>query len=520
MRSKVLFLVCLAFLASCLSEKDYDFSQVTVTPTFAFPIAFGDVGLLDMITSKDSAYVKSYPDGLLYFHYTQTLGSTGVLDLFELPDNSSVTGFDLPPGTLPASSTSSALGSVNRQINLGISPERLTEALLKAGTLNFTVGTSIATSPPNLPIEANVTLLEVVHKTTGQPLTFSATNGPGSRPLQDYVLQMVDNEFGIRVDFVIKPHVTTFIPPGTKATIQLDFDDMEFGYLKGYLGDQVAPIPPQVFDISLFESSLKDASVAFVQPSLSLDFGNEYGTNCEVTFTRLEATKPGSSLPFQLNPTSPVNLNKPATMGSSAATHVDVANEHAVLNFGPEHFEYEGSIRINKGLSDAVNFLTDTSKLNIKLTTEIPIYGRVSGIVKRDTMEIDFGDIDDAKINSSSLTISASNEMPLDAYVQIYLADSTHQILDSLFATNETYIVKASSVDGSGDLVSPGVSAVKFGLDPERVDKLFESKYLILKAKMNTAKDANGTALNVKFRAEYRLKLHIGLLAQFKVTLK
>ncbi|MBL7865205.1 MAG: hypothetical protein JNK10_10030, partial [Cyclobacteriaceae bacterium] len=159
MRSKVLFLVCLAFLASCLSEKDYDFSQVTVTPTFAFPIAFGDVGLLDMITSKDSAYVKSYPDGLLYFHYTQTLGSTGVLDLFELPDNSSVTGFDLPPGTLPASSTSSALGSVNRQINLGISPERLTEALLKAGTLNFTVGTSIATSPPNLPIEANVTLL-------------------------------------------------------------------------------------------------------------------------------------------------------------------------------------------------------------------------------------------------------------------------------------------------------------------------------------------------------------------------
>lgn len=520
MRSPVLFLACLAILASCFSEKDYNFENITVTPTYAFPIAFGDVGLLNLLKSEDSAYVRAYPDGLLYFYYQQTLGSTNIRDLFELPENNSTTSFDMPAGTLPASSTDLALGNVNRQIDLNLSPEQLTEILLKGGTLSHIVGFTGVPNPPNLPIEAKVILLDVVHKTSLQPLTYTAANGSDSRSLQDYVMHLLDNKFDIRVEFVIKPHPATFIPAGTKASVQLKFADMAFSYIKGFLGDQVAQLPPQTMDLSVFGASLKDAGVSFVQPTISLDVVNEYGADCEISFSKLQANKGVSSLSFQINPTSPVNLSKPTVMGTSAATHVEITNQQALLNLAPEQLEYEASARINKGLSNATNFMADTSKLRVTLTTEIPIYGRVSGVVKLDTMDIDLGDVDESKVNSSSLRINATNEMPLDVFMQIYLADSTYQIVDSLFATNETYIVKASTVDGAGDLQTAGVTNVQFGLEETTLDKLFDSKFLILKAMMNTAKDANGTPLNVKFRASYRLKINVGLLAKFNVTLK
>ncbi len=520
MRTRLLALAAVVILASCLNEKEYDFREVTVTPTFAFPIAFGDLGLVNLLSSKDSSFVRAYPDGLLYFYYTQALGSTDIRDLFSIPDNTSTTSFNLIPGTLPASSTTVSVGTINQQIDLGLSPERLSEILLKGGSLNYTVGLSKTTSPPNLPVEAIITLTDVVHKTTLEPLTFAVGNGSGSKSLEDYVMRLVDNRFGMRVDMVIKPHPATFIPSATQANVQLIFAGLEFAYIKGFLGDQVAQLPPQSMEISVFGSSLKDAGIAFVEPKLSMNVVNDYGASCEVNFSVLRASKGATVVPFQISPANPISLNSPTVLGQSATTNVSITNQAALLNLGPEKLEYTASARINKGLTNASNFLADTSKLRVTLTTEIPIYGRVSGVTIYDTLKVDLSDVDQSKVNTASLKISGRNEMPLDAYVQIYLTDATHQVLDSLFAPNQTYIVKASTVDAAGDLSSPGVSESLIGLDPERVSKLFSSKFLIIKSIMSTARDENNTPLNVKFRSSYRLKLNVGLLAKFNVTLK
>lgn len=520
MRARLVLLIGVVFLVSCFDEKEYDFKNVTLSPTFAFPIAFGDMGLVNLLSANDSSFVRSYPDGLLYFYYEQTLGSTDIRDLFALPNNASTNSFDLPAGTLPASSSSIAFGTINRELDLGLSPEQLTEILLKDGMLTYTVGLSNVTSPPNLPLEATITLTDVVHKLTLQPLTITVANGSSSTPLKDYVMRLVNNRFSIQVDLVIKPHPATFIPAGTKGNVELAFAGMQFAYIKGFLGDQTTQLPPQAIDISVFGSSLKDAGVSFVEPRISLNVVNDYGASCEVNFSVLRAKKGASVLPLQINPASPVTINSPTVLGESATTNVTITNQEAILNFGPERLEYSASARINKGLSNATNFLADTSKLKVTLTTEIPIYGKVSGVTVLDTLDIDLGNVTEAKVNSASLRISSRNEMPLDAYLQIYLMDEAHVILDSLFATNETYIVKASKVDAAGDLLSPGVSDIQIGLDPASVTRLFDSKYLLVKSVMNTARDVNNTPLNVKFRAAYRLKLNIGLLVKFTITLQ
>lgn len=518
MRSRFLVLVSVLLLVSCFNDKNFDFKKVSLSPTMAIPLAFCNMGLVNMLSSNDSAYVQSDSDGLLYFYYPHTLGSTDIREQFSLPNNTSTTAFDLVPGSLPASGVNQPFGTINREINLNLSPEKLTEALLKAGTLTYTVALSQQTSPPNLPLQANISMPGVVHKTTGAPLTITATNGTQTVSVTDYKLIMSDNKFDVRVDLIIKPHPTTFIPVGTKANIVFAFEGMEFAYIKGFLGDQVVPIPPQIVDISVFESALKDATISFVQPTLTMNVVNDYGASVEVNFTTLQGTKEGANIPLQISPANPVNLNSPTVLGNSASTEIDIANEHAVVNFGPTKLEYEAAARINKGLSTANNFLADTSKLRIQLTTRIPIYGKVSGIKVMDTLDIDLESLQGSSVQTASMKISGRNEMPLDVNLQIYLADKDYQILDSVFAPNETYIVKASTVDGNGDLVSQGVSEVQFGLETASVSKLFASKYLILKAIMNTARDNGGAQLNVKFKANQKLRLNIGLLAKFNLN--
>jgi len=353
-----------------------------------------------------------------------------------------------------------------------------------------------------------------------QPLTFSTLNGSGSKQLKDYVIKMINNQFNITVDLIIKPHPTTFIAPGTNANVRLNFAGMDFGYIKGFLGDQTTPIPAQSMEVSVFNSTLKGVSVSLVQPVVKLRVVNDNGVSCELNFTSLQARKTGGTLPFQISPSNPVTLGAPSTMGTSATTDILVNNQDAILNFAPQQLEYGGSVRINKGLISANNFVMDTSKLRISLSAEIPIHGRVSGISMSDTLKIDLTGLNGSNVISSSLRISGRNEMPLDAYVQIYLTDENYQVKDSIFAPNQRYIVTASSVSPSGELLAPGVSEFKVGLDPAKLSKLFDSKYLIIKANMNTARDKNGVLLNVKFKAAYRLKLNVGLLARFNITLK
>ncbi len=520
MRPSAFLLACLLALGSCLKESDYDIQSINASPTMAFPIAFGDLGLVDLLSSQDSGFVRVYPDGLLYLYYSKPLNSTSIRDHFDLPDNLNTVQFDLPAGTLPANSSDVAFGSVNRLIDFSLSPERLTEVLLKLGDFGHAVSLSNPTSPNGLPLQATITLEDVLHKTTQQPLVVTLGNGSASTSLADYVIHMNDNQFGVRVDLVIKAHVATFIPAGTKANVQLNFLNMTFGYIKGFLGDQTIALPPHSIDVSAFKSSLKNSTVSFVAPTLNMKAINDYGVPCEVNFTTLRAGKGPSTFNIQTSPANPITLLSPPTLGAAATTNLSVTNQQAVVNFGPERLEYSANVRINKGLASGLNFLADTSKLRIYLDTEIPLYGKVSGISVADTLDVDFGNVDKLKIAESSLKVSSRNELPLDAYIQIFMLDSAHEVIDSVFSTNQTYIVKASTVDAAGDLAEVGASESQVILSEERLSQLLKSRYLIIRANMNTARDENDALLNVKFRAAYRLKLNIGLLARLNLTVK
>ena len=162
--------------------------------------------------------------------------------------------------------------------------------------------------------------------------------------------------------------------------------------------------------------------------------------------------------------------------------------------------------------------MADTSKLRVSLSVEVPLYGQASNINLLDTVKIDLTDVDGSSINSAFLKAKISNELPLDANVQFYMTDDKYKILDSLLAPSQTAIIKGSTVTASGDLQAPGVYDQLIQLEKTKIDKIFTAKYIIIRALMNTSKNASGSLQDVKFKSKYKMNVDLGLLVNLKIN--
>lgn len=519
MRYRSLVFLGLLILGSCLNSKDYDLNSVSVTPTVAVPLASGRLSLVDLIADKDSGYVKQYSDGLLYFSYQKTLASQGIRQFFNFQDKNFSASIDLPAATLPPSNSDFRSDSVVQALDLNLSPEQLSEMGFKSGNMNYTVSTS--PSLPSLSYAINLIFTDITDNTSGKPLNITSSTGSGSKSLLNNKVILDRNKFNVRIVLILKQRNNTqFIPPGAKVNIQMTMASPVASFVRGFFGDRSVALPTQNLDLTVFSNSLKKSPVTVIAPSVKLLLSNDNGVPTELTFSSLEAKKTGASLPIQISPSSPVTMSYPSTLGSSANTPVSVGNSSDLINFLPTQMSYTANVRINKGLSSGNNFLADTSKLRITLAAEVPLYGRATGMIMSDTMKIDLGGVNESNLTSAKLKIKAVNQLPLDAYIQLYLTDKNYVILDSLLTTNQTYFVKGSTVAGSGDLQTAGTSDSMLDLSQTKINKLFTSSYLIIKAKLNTSKDTNGSLLNVKFKASYTLDLKVGLYAQLNLTAK
>ncbi len=514
-----LFAVFVLMAISCINSKDYDLDSVTISPTVALPLATGNIGVLDLASSRDSAYLKTYSDGLLYFSYTQTYPSRGIRDLFTLsPNNSFITSFDLPTGTLPASSNDILFATFTQTIDFGFSPGQLSEMLLKGGSVNYTISTS--PNNPNLPYEIDFSTTDIIQKSSQSPLIFNADPGTGSTSLTDYLIKMDKNTFKMKLDLILKKRANpVFIGGNTKVNVKLSFN-IDFSYIKGFFGDQIVSVPTQTIDLTVFNSAFNKAKVSFVNPVLTLSVQNEYGVPCEVSFTNIFAKKNNTTLPFQLSPGSPVSLNYPTTLGASAKTAVSVTNANAIIALSPTQLVYSASSRINKDLTSGSDFMADSSKLKVSMIAEFPLYGSASNISLYDTLKLDLSDVDQSTVNTASLRLKAQNQLPLDANIQLYLTDASYHVIDSILTPNQAFLVKSSTVTDAGELLTSGTSDQKIDLLPDKLNKVFTSSFIILKTKLSTAKDINGTYLNVKFKSTYKLKLDVGLLAKLNINTK
>ncbi|GHN01989.1 hypothetical protein WSM22_34780 [Cytophagales bacterium WSM2-2] len=523
MRTKLVLLLALATAvwACTFNDSDFKVKGVTANPQFAVPLASGTLSITDFLSDKDSANIKVKSDGLIYLSYDQSLASQDIRDLIVIPAVGNLNKqLAVPPGIYPANQNDVSATTLSQVVDMGITPEKLTEIAFKAGALSYNMNLT----PVNNNFKYAV-LISIPEFVTNNGIAFSQeVTGTGTISIAGYTFKSATaNKFTLQLTLIIKKNTSSStIVPGTTLNVGMSFAGMDFSYIKGFLGDQVATPAPQTIDIGAFGSSFQSgASVSFAQPSITMDVTSDYGVPLTVTFTKLEARKTGSNpLTIQTNPASPISITQPATLGSSATTPVSISNVNQVIDFAPSQFYYQVAGHINAGLSSGTNFMADTSKMRVKMHVEIPLYGKASNIIIADTMDIDFSDVDQSKIDSASLKALVTNELPLDANLQFILTTDKYVFIDSLLTASQTGVVKGSTVDGNGELKSPGVFDKSIPLVQSKVSQIFKAKKIIVRAKMNTSKDASGAQVNVKFKSQYKINVKFGLRATFKLSAK
>jgi hypothetical protein len=505
---------------SCIDQSDYELDGIQLNPTIALPLVSGQLTINDILKDADSVHIKKYNDGLLYLAYEQELASQGIRELFSIPSQTANRSFIMPGATVPPHTKDIRSDSIISTLNLNLSPEKLTEVALRAGRIGFT--TTLNPSSSKLDYEVAIVLPTVKSRTTNQPLNTIIKN-TGDIDLSNYTLTLNDNKFDLKLVLIFKKTTTsTTIAPATSINVSLNFGGMEFIHVKGFLGDQTASLDPETVGLTIFDNEVfKQANLSLAQPKVTFTVANENGVPVTVNFKTIEARKPGSA-PFKilLNPANPVPLAYPTVMGESKPTTVSVTNLKELLNFAPNELYYHADARINQGLTSGNNFLLDSSDLKVKLNVEVPLWGSASGIVLRDTLDIDMSNTETSQITSASLKLKLINQFPLDGDVQFILTDNDYNVVESLLLPDQTNIIKGSTVDGDGELQAAGAYIGTIQLDKSKIDKLFSARHVILVATMQTSRNASGAAQDVKFMADYFLSVEAGILANIKLNVE
>lgn len=518
MRAGLSLSLILFLTISCIDQKDYKLTTISVQPTMAIPIAFGNMTILDVLKKSDSAYIKinSADDGV-YLDYRQMLLTTDIRDLIKIPDLSLFQSLIIPSAPI-AKAKDVRKDSLTEVIDLGLDPAKLTEIDFKAGTISYSA--TLLPTLPDVPYELEFSSVDFTSKATGKPLLITAPPS-GTLSLSDYTVKLTNNKFNLKLVLILKKNNNPGSSgPNRSVAVQFLMTGMDFNLVKGFLGDQIAHPKADTLKIDAFGKSLDSAHVSFSQPTITMDVIDDYGVPCKLNFLTFLARKSGATLPGQISPANPVSIAYPSVPGNSATTVITATNAKQMMDFGPTQIIYQFDAHLNQGLNSGNNFMADTSKLRVRLNVLLPLSGRGSNIILRDTTSIDLGNLSESEVKSATLKMDVNNQMPLDAKLQFYLADQNHAVIDSLLDASQTSLIKGSTVTGAGDLSEPGVLSEMIPLNADKLNKIFTAKYVIIKAALNTSTDSAGNPLDVNFKSKYAIVINMGMLAELDFSIK
>ena len=505
---------------SCLDQSEYDIDSVTWNPSVALPLINGNLKVTDLLNDEDSSHFKTDPNGLLYIEYDQALESQDIRELFSIPSKSVLKSFVLPGAIVPPHDKDIRSDSIQSTIDFGMSPEKLTEIALNTGNVSYS--TALLPQSSQLNYEVYFVLSGFKSRTTGKSLN-TVIKGNGNIDLSDYTLSLNDNKFDLKLVLVFKKSATsTTIAPSTSINVQLNFGNFKFIYIKGFLGDQTVSLDPQTIDMSVFDANIfKQAQISLAQPKVTLTIVNGNGVPVSANFVKLEARKEGASpLKVVLNPSNPVSLNYPTVLGDTKSTIISVTNVKELLDYAPTQMYYQADARINAGLISGSNFVLDTSEMKVNFHVEIPLWGNATNIVLQDTLDVNLTNTEDSEVTNASLKLKLSNEFPLDGSIQFVLTDEHYTPITSLLTEDQMHLIKGSTVNATGELQSVGAYDNSIELDKDKIDNLFKAKHLILVATLQTSRNTQGAAQDVKFKADYSLSVEAGILATLKLNVK
>jgi len=447
----------------------------------------------------------------------------------DLNDDLAIGISSLNIGILSASAVLPSQQVLNQTIETNISMangEQLNTIILKQGQITYDIDYGIREN-------AQVTITLPYVTKNGNPFSqvlnlnsnhVSATSINGSFDLSGYTFDLTGA--GNKTNYlpaiitadVISSNSAVPIDTADAVTANITIDNIEFSYVDGYLGNQTINVPLDTLDFSLFSKNL-GINVSLADPQITLKLKNSVGIPINGDLSALSVIgENGNTIPFT-GIANPLVINSPGAVGQSATTNIvinkNTTNITSVLTSNPKSIIYglTGSTNPN---GFAINFLTDSSSIDVSMEMDIPLYGSVSGFVIKDT--IDFPSEAFENVHTATLRSIITNEFPIECGVQMYFLDGSNAVIDSLFSTGYEQIVPSSTIDGNGELVSASApKTTDMSVDATMVEKLKAAKYIVVATTLATSN--NGTQA-AKFYSTYKMNVKLGILAKVNIDLK
>src|SRR6218665_4002614 len=322
-KQSVFLLAAIALLASCNSfnENGYKVDKIKANPSFYIPLAFGNLSMQSALQGNvGDAKLKTKPDGLLYLVYSNARKTSAADGWPPLPsDDTFIYQVPLPSGTLAPISSDKRTTIAAPIKTFSFGEKKLTEIQFKNTELWVTV-----TGPSNTVFQTEFKLRSCT-KDTKDGVAFPQTQAPSSSssavkyPLAGYVMTLTDNNFPFEIPLIEKTHTAqTTVPSNSELRIKLEFRSIDFKYMKGFFGSDVAiGIKPEGYEFVEVSDKFKDADISIVEPKLDFTIYNGVGAPCKVVLTKFEVVnKDKEIIALRTDPSSQnIPVSQPSGLG-------------------------------------------------------------------------------------------------------------------------------------------------------------------------------------------------------------
>lgn len=542
MKRMIFFLTITVLLASCLPDY-FDFNKISdeieISPGIAAPIVYGSLTMSDLLQEFDeTGYVQKFDDSLLYITYSEELLSYPASEVVNIPDQTFLQFFissdvDIPAWALSGIGETVTFTKEKSGEFVFTNNERIDSIRLKTTTLTINVSSSF--------------------KHTGV-LTIYSDNILINGESFEEVIQISDmsGSFTYSTDIGLDNHTlyldntnpdTTFLPLRFKldltnsgnpisssesCDITMEFNNIEFEAVFGYLGDYEILLSNGSVQIDLFNEEIAGGKVKFADPQFRLAIENSYGVPVEIELSNVStySSIEDVTTPIVFNGVNPFSIEAPlmSQIGDTVVTNIEINKDNCnidqAIQTSPKYLYYTARARTNpQGPTVRDNFVTSRSNMKADIEVVLPIWINAGGFALEDTTDFNFqeevgDDVD--MVDYFRLTLDATNGLPLDVIMQAYFADENYNIIDSLFREDKLFI--AASLDTNGKVSNPQLRSKSVEFTRDRLQSIKETKYLFVRASANTTNwDMDEY---VKFYSYYAVDFKVKVKADVTVNSK
>lgn len=519
-------LITLLF-TSCLKD-NFDFDKVKDggwSPELAMPLAHTSMSIHDLMrTESDSGNLVIDSNMFCTLIYTGTATQIASNNLISLPDQSF---------QATAQITSSLANIINTQGSLSVSFEQVIDLAFPGGIAldSMTYKSGQMWLNMNMRIPADVQLTLTIPSATLNGAAYSSSHlfqYTGTLPitqnvavdLSGYKFDLSDNgtaknKLRVKFDFDIT-HTGTAITSNHRLNMNCNLNGYKFSSIYGYFGQQSFMSDYDTINITLFNSLDAFSSFTIAKPEIKISFNNSIGVPVRANVVTMKGVDGDFSdlivaqgFPNPLPIASPGFSQIGQTLSGEFVMNSTNSNVKQLISAKPKYLMTRIESTINPNGNTGMNFMTDSSQIDIDVEVKLPLHGTAENFVLRDTVDFNYNHLQN--VQSMTIRTFIKNGFPFDAKWQVYFADNNFQVLDSLVTSGNMFMPSATVNLNNGKVKEPSTALHDNSLDRSRILKIMNTKYMIIKA--NAATYQNGS-VNVKIYGDYKFDVNLGVIAK------